>query len=105
MREEGGRAGCQGTEVLHRLEPRLVDVPGLLGRIWDISLLSQSGISDRACLRGATRVTPRVLAGMEFRPAISSDLKVMEGGVFEPRRLGLRERWDARAAAAGPGPR
>jgi acyl CoA:acetate/3-ketoacid CoA transferase len=50
-------------------------------------------------------VTPRVLAGMEFRPAISSDLKVMEGGVFEPRRLGLRERWDARAAAAGPGPR
>ena len=43
--------------------------------------------------------------GMEFRPAISSDLKVMEGGVFEPRRLGLRERWDARAAAAGPGPR
>ena len=34
-----------------------------------------------------------VLAEMAFRPAIASDLRLMEGGIFEARRLGLRERW------------
>ncbi len=36
-----------------------------------------------------------VLAEMEFRPAIAPDLRPMDPGIFEPRRLGLRERWDA----------
>jgi propionate CoA-transferase len=36
-----------------------------------------------------------VLAEMAFRPAIASDLRLMEGGIFEARRLGLRERWDS----------
>ncbi|HEY7140798.1 MAG TPA: CoA-transferase [Methylomirabilota bacterium] len=44
-----------------------------------------------------------VLAGMEFRPAIASDLRTMEARVFEPRRLGLRERW-AVGGGARPGP-
>jgi propionate CoA-transferase len=36
-----------------------------------------------------------VLAEMEFRPAISTDLRPMDAAIFEPRPLGLRERWDA----------
>jgi propionate CoA-transferase len=35
-----------------------------------------------------------VLAGMEFRPAISTDLRPMDPSIFQPRRLGLRDRWD-----------
>jgi propionate CoA-transferase len=35
-----------------------------------------------------------VLAGMEFRPAISPELRPMDPAIFQPRRLGLRERWD-----------
>jgi propionate CoA-transferase len=34
-----------------------------------------------------------VLAGMEFRPAVAGDLKRMDPAIFQPRRLGLRERW------------
>jgi propionate CoA-transferase len=36
-----------------------------------------------------------VLAEMEFRPAIAPDLKSMDPAIFEPRPLGLRERWDS----------
>jgi propionate CoA-transferase len=36
-----------------------------------------------------------VLAEMEFRPIIARDLRPMDPAIFEPRRLGLRERWDA----------
>jgi acyl CoA:acetate/3-ketoacid CoA transferase len=32
---------------------------------------------------------------MEFRPVIAPDLKPMDPVIFEPRHLGLRERWDA----------
>jgi len=35
-----------------------------------------------------------VLAGMEFRPAVSGELKQMDPAIFQPRRLGLRVRWD-----------
>src|SRR5262249_6336816 len=35
-----------------------------------------------------------VLAGMEFRPAISVDLRPMDPSIFQPRRLGLRDRWN-----------
>src|SRR5262249_18158653 len=35
-----------------------------------------------------------VLAEMEFRPAISKELRTMDAAIFEPRPLGLRARWD-----------
>jgi propionate CoA-transferase len=36
-----------------------------------------------------------VLAEMEFRPVVPPDVKPMDSAIFEARRLGLRERWDA----------
>jgi propionate CoA-transferase len=42
-----------------------------------------------------------VLAGMEFRPAISADLKLMDPSIFQPRRLDLRERWGGEEGAHG----
>src|SRR5262249_37871723 len=36
-----------------------------------------------------------VLAEMEFRPAISKELRTMDVAIFEPRHLGLRDRWPA----------